>query len=177
VKVWDLARAAAVKDLAIDAEQATVVAIGPDGSRVAAGGEDGVVRVIEVKTGETTRRLSGHTEGVTAIAFVDAGTVATGDGAGVVRIWNAGDKPAKTVKLAGEEDFVTGLAVSADGKVLAAATSTAVRLFTTDGFKAGKKITAFDTAVTCLALDPTGRTLATGLADSTIALWDLTRLR
>ena len=89
-------------------------------ARVVWGGADGVARVRSIGGGGSIL-LRGHTGGVTAVGLSPDGTrVATGDGAGVVRLWRDTGGPPEHV-LRGHQDLVSGVSFSADGGSLATA--------------------------------------------------------
>ena len=52
----------------------TAVAIAPDGSWLATGGDDGTVRIWDAATGQHRATLAGHTGAVTAVAIAPDGT-------------------------------------------------------------------------------------------------------
>ena len=67
-------------------------AFSPDGTTVAAGCLDGVVRRWEVATGRPAAWLRGHTNAITALAFSgDGKTIATGGADQAVKVWVAAD--------------------------------------------------------------------------------------
>jgi WD40 repeat protein len=56
---------------------------------VAAGGEDGLIRLLEVATGRELARWQAHESGVTALAFYrDGDTLASGGSDGTLKLWN-----------------------------------------------------------------------------------------
>lgn len=87
-----------------------------DGTTLASGGRDDIVRLWDVSAGKERFALRGHAARVQALAFsTDGKTLASGDMSGVIRLWDARTgKP----KLAddGHNAGVTSVAVSPDGR-------------------------------------------------------------
>jgi WD40 repeat protein len=91
--IWDAdsgAPVAAINDVAVEA-----AGFSPDGTRIAAGDEDGRVRVYNARTGTCERVLPARKEWSSAVAFSRAGTEIVvvgrppfGGGARVVRVWD-----------------------------------------------------------------------------------------
>jgi RNA polymerase sigma factor (sigma-70 family) len=67
-----------------------IMAFSPDGNWLAWGGPaDGVVRMIDVASGETRRRLAGHTGGATELSFSkDGSTLVAGCSDGTALVWD-----------------------------------------------------------------------------------------
>jgi serine/threonine protein kinase/WD40 repeat protein len=62
----------------------------PDGSRLASGGDDRIVRVREVASGREILAFRGHTDSITTLAWSPDGRwIASGERGGEIRIWNA----------------------------------------------------------------------------------------
>ena len=95
------------------------VAFSPNGSLLAAGGADGVVRVWDAHTGALVRDLKGHTGGVLSVAFSPDGTsLASGGDDRVVRVWDA-HTGTLIRDLTGHTDWVWSVVFSPDGTRLA----------------------------------------------------------
>jgi WD40 repeat protein len=95
VKVWDYRSKELLKVLSYGDTQVWNVALGPDGRTVAAGGDDGSVRLgrfQEIKDGEMPRRLYKHDNGVWGIAFSPVRTLLA---SGSVDKFSAGHDPAR----------------------------------------------------------------------------------
>ena len=132
------------------------VAYSPGGTFVATAGRDGRVRVWDPKTGQTFAVLAGHAGRVLGLAFSpDGGLLATAGADHTVRLW---EFPANMLDLARK-------------------TATAVPIFQPVlRFTLPPTLTLDDTnraEVTCVAFSPDGRTLAAGLDDGRLKLWDL----
>jgi WD40 repeat protein len=75
------------------------VAWSQDGSRIAAGGPDGVVRLYDVRSGHEVMSLHGHVSGVTSLQFCRRDSFLTSTSVdGTVRIWDS--KPAGALTAA-----------------------------------------------------------------------------
>jgi WD40 repeat protein/serine/threonine protein kinase len=113
------------------------VAFSPDGTRLATGSNDGVVKVWEVATGRELRTFSGQNgPAVLTLAFSPDGTrLATDTEDGTVKLWDmASGKEIRTLRGHKGSAFpILGLAFSADGTRLAAGGSWATVWDVTSG--------------------------------------------
>jgi len=95
------------------------VAFAPDGSTLASGSWDKMVRLWDAKTGAQVRVMRGHTEGVRSVAFApDGSTLASGSLDKTVRLWNTMTGALVRV-LQGHTDSVISVAFALDGSTLA----------------------------------------------------------
>jgi WD40 repeat protein len=141
------------------------VAIGKGGI-VAAGGADKTVRVWDAATGKEQHVLR-HTNTVQSLAISQDGKVLiAGDADMMVLLWNleTGEKLA-TLKGLGEP--VRQVALSTDGKTVAAAGAKSGKLWDVDTGKVKMDFAGR------FALSPDGKSLATLRADGSIALLDV----
>jgi len=73
------------------------VAISPDGTRIAAAGETGDVRIYDAESGKLVARCGGHSGGIYAVQFHPNGTMlATGGFDGSIRFYDMGGKLARS---------------------------------------------------------------------------------
>jgi WD40 repeat protein len=148
-------------------------AISPDGQFIAAGTDQGVIRICDTAGGEVAT-LNGHTAAVTALVFSQDGKLlisAAKDNAVKVWDWRAAEKdhlPDEHVKSP------LALATSADGRLIASggADSTIVVW----DIAAGKKRLSLRSpqgTILSLAIAPDGRTLAARTTAEKVWLWNL----
>jgi len=93
IALWDLRQASCATLLADNASGVAAIALSGD-LLFSAGGTGAVgnrVRVWDVRMGRVAAHLRGHVGRVFSIAAVDGSTVASGDGAGKVRLWQLRD--------------------------------------------------------------------------------------
>lgn len=162
----DLARLRSLPD---SGARITAMAQNRDGSTlaVAAGDE---VRLWPLNGNFAGPVLRGHTDRVTALAWLDAERIATASGDGAVRLWQASDG-ALLQTLDTLDTSLTTLAATADGGMIAVG-SAAGGIHVWDG--AGKLITSFHArpgALRQIVFTPDGAGLLTAGDDQTLARW------
>jgi WD40 repeat protein/DNA-binding SARP family transcriptional activator len=117
VTIWDWQTGARVAESDVHGE---ALAFSPDGRTLLVGSPSGEAVLLDAATGRTRQTLSGHLGGVLAVAYsADGSRLATGDGEGRLRLWDAAGSLLGA--LPGHGAFVTGLAFSPDGSRLASA--------------------------------------------------------
>ncbi len=95
--LWNFDNGALIARLKGAGENVAGLAVGSDGL-LAAGGADGMVRLISLPDGEDAGVLRGHTAPVTSVAISPDGTVlVSGDESGVLRFWSLPEGEAQQV--------------------------------------------------------------------------------
>lgn len=94
---------------------ALTLAVAPDGASLAVGGSDGLVRVTELATGRR-RDLGHHTQAVSALAYSQAGLLASGCRDHTFRIWRPNDGTFRSFQASGSG--VLHVRFSPDAKTL-----------------------------------------------------------
>lgn len=171
VRIADMSTLDVVQSVQLNALQVTDVVYSPDGLQVAAAGgfPDNTATLVDASSGEITS-LSGHDGAVTAIAFAPDGRVVTGGDDATVRFWVEGESVARWAV----EDWVTDLAVTPDGAILAVALQDGVvQLW---GIEDGEMLASFDAhdgPVSAIRFNAAGTLLASAGEDGVVRVWGL----
>jgi WD40 repeat protein len=152
------------------------LAFSPDGKALAAGDQDGKVRLFDGRTGELTRVLEGHKAWAVGVGFApDGKSLISASADGTVKLWDV--KAGKLRRtLEGNKGPVHALAFSRDGKRFATGGSAekdgkeAAEVIVWDTRTGKPKTVLADQAmlVLTLAFSPDGGTLAVGAGDRII---------
>lgn len=163
------------------------VAFSPDGRLLAAGADDGGVRLFDVSDPARPRLLAAVLDGsgtpVYTVAFApDGKTVAAASTDNVVRLWRVSRSPG-ALTLAGQPirgmaSYAIGLAFSPDGKTLAVGSADkTVHLWDVADparpVALGKPLTGPSGYVWTAAFNRSGTLLAVGVTDGTVWLWNV----
>ncbi len=184
VKVWDLATKTGQTKIqpAESGMRPGCLAYTKEGKLLAATlHRTGTVTLWDVTAGKEIVTFNPHNAIPDCVAYSpDAAVLAPGgrDGAeGAVKLWDAATGQQKATL--GYEDQVTCVALSPDGRALAAGTQTRNHenqtLHLTD-VASGREFAALkghDKPISCVQFSPDGKTLASASHDSTIRLWSV----
>lgn len=195
VRVWDVATGKPITPVLKhdDYQDVVAAAFSPDGKWVLSGARDGTARLWDAETGKPVLEPIRHGVPVSAVAFgPDRRMLVTGTENGVVRLWEIAEPrapegpsdappPAPTVTLLAEaaahQRWVTGLAVSDDGRTLRTwGLDGLLGVWRIDGLRPAPPLLTVPDApangVTDLAASPDGRHVATGCTSGRGYLWD-----
>jgi len=153
------------------------VAVAPGGNLVAAGLDNGTIRLWDLRTRRPVGPpLLGHTGPVNSVAFsADGKMLASGSDDSTVRLWNvATHKEMVGSPLPGHGTYVKAVAFSPDGKrVVSGGFDSKVRIWSvTKRREVGEPLSGHAAAVQSVAFSPDGRTVASGSNDWTVRLWN-----
>ncbi|UOM36709.1 AAA family ATPase [Acuticoccus sp. I52.16.1] len=150
------------------------VAVDPDGSRVAIGSDDRLVRLLNSRTGAEILQLAGHESFVYGVAFSFDGTkVASASGDNTVRIWDSSTGTELAV-LEGHEKRVLSVSFSPDGKyVVSTSSDNSVRVWSVDSREQLMVLNGHTSEVRRAVFHPGGERILSGSADGTARIWDL----
>jgi WD40 repeat protein len=173
IRIWNLRTGGVVRTLNSVHSKKSVktVAVSPDSSILASGGDDNNVIIWDLKTGRRILTIPAHTAAVNAIAFSrDGKTLASASDDKTVRLWNA-RTGSRLRTLSGHAGGVKAIALSGDGKTLASGSQDkTLRLWNLGTGEVRRIITGHGGAVNAVAFSPNGKTVASASTDNTIRL-------
>src|SRR3954468_5141432 len=150
------------------------IALSPDGRTVAANSRDGKVRIWSLPGGRLRHTFTGYDSGEVAVFSPDGGTLAAAFARGADGMIGLLDpdtgRKLRTITVHGGS--VRGMAFSPDGRTVAAATSTTVRVW---DMATGRKLGGFTghPDPEAVAFGPDGRTVAAVGFDGLVRVWDV----
>jgi len=169
-KTYELSR---IRNLEGHSGDIRVVACSPDDSVLATGGEDKLVILWDMKTGQELKRLSGLKEEISALAFSPDGKLLASGGRDERVILHDVATGRETASFKVGDD-VNALAFSPNGKLIATATSSSVvSLWDAATGKKLQKLKGHSDDVKSLSFSNDGKLLTTGGKDKRVIIWDL----
>jgi WD40 repeat protein len=174
IHLWDATTGAEVRQLAGSEKGVPqALAFSPDGTMLACGGYDELVRLCDVATGREIRQFRGHWEGVKTVAFSpDGKTLASGSTDKTIRLWDPASGRER-MRLTGHTGHALHVLYSRDGEMLiSAGVDETIRIWDVAGAKQLRALAAPKSTGSALALSPDGKLLASGHLDGLVRLWD-----
>ncbi|MEG5016262.1 MULTISPECIES: serine/threonine-protein kinase [unclassified Microcoleus] len=173
IRIWNVRTGRLVRTLNSVHSKKSVktVAVSPDSSILASGGDDNNVILWDLKTGRRMRTIAAHKAAVNEIAFSrDGQTLASGSDDKTVRLWNV-RTGSRLRTLSGHAGGVNAIALSRDGKTLASGSQDkTVRLWNLGTGEVRRIITGHGGPVNAVAFSPNGQIVASASTDNTIRL-------
>jgi RNA polymerase sigma factor (sigma-70 family) len=185
-RLWEVSTGRPLGHLSLPGnERVGPIALSPDGQTLAAGGSDGAIHLLDLRTGKAVRRLVGHPEDVSSLAFSpDGKRLASGrhfdyprrhGQDNPIQFWDVAT--GKELRLlTGHKDTVLSVAFSPDGKTLASGAERYDPTLRLWDVATGHELFALKGhggELWSVACSPDGKTVATGSMDKSIRLWDV----
>ena len=169
IRLWDVERRLDIASLEgpFDGDGVLSLAFSPEGATLAAGYQEGIIKLWDVARTQAGLTLAGHTSGVRSVAFSPDGTIlATGSVDETLRLWDV-EAGTEIALLEGHEGWVNSVAFSRDG-TLAAAWGNTVRVWDAGTWEEAADPMRHGSWVNCVAFSPDGGTLAAGTLTSVL---------
>ncbi|KAF7356907.1 Chromatin associated protein [Mycena venus] len=199
VRIWDMEdRSMRILAVTPDAEPApsggpsnndagvTSVAISPDGTLVAAGCVDAVVRIWSVASGALVEQLRGHQDSVYSVVFTrDGHGIVSGSLDNTLKYWDLrgskarkeGGKPSQcTTNYLGHKDYVLSVAVSHDSQWVVSGSKDRGIQFWDQAGVVQCMLQGHKNSVISISLGPTDNLLASGSGDNLARIWSYTNV-
>jgi RNA polymerase sigma factor (sigma-70 family) len=177
VRLWDIGTGRQTAQIEVP-QQVTVLAFSPDGQKLAAGSNQGGIRVFETPSGKELANLKGGLGQVWCALFTgDSKHVWAGDQNDIVK-WDLQKNERQTV-LKGHTSFVFTLVLSPDGQTLASGSQDhTIRLWDLATGKSRQTLTGHDDGpnvrgVHHLSYLNGAKKLLSVAGDRTVRIWDL----
>lgn len=150
------------------------VTFSPDGQLIASCGDEKVLRIWDVETGQCCRVLVGHTHRVTSISWSSNGRRLASCGEDLtVRLWNADIGDCDQI-LRGHTKQIWAIAFSPDGSLLASGgEDQIINLWKVETGECLRTIKAHTNWIWSLDFSPGNHWLASGSYDHTVKIWDI----
>ena len=176
LRLWDIdsGESIAVRESATPAA-ITSLAVSPRGDRVASSSADGVIRVWSASDlGEPLAQTSAQGGRANKVVFTGSGDLVAAYDDGKVRFWRAdGSEQRGALRVDADGDAVFSVAVSPDGKLLAAATATdGITLWRLDDDEPASELNGQPIGPIDAVFTPDGTTLVSASREGIVTLWN-----
>ena len=173
VRFWDLATRTELAPLRLPLRTARVVAFSPDGRRLAAGGDDQKVVIVDANSGELRAEMAGFTGRIQSVAFSpDGRQILTAGQDPALRLWDT-ETGGLVRTFAGHSLEVLSAVFHPDGtRIASGGHDRSICLWETATGVELVRLPGHTSYVFSLAFSPEGETLVSGSGDSTVRLWD-----
>jgi serine/threonine protein kinase/WD40 repeat protein len=159
------------------------IAISPDGSTLAVGGEGKIIQLYEVATFRKKATFKGHSFAVDALDFSPDGKLLASAGGKTVRVWDVANGTASGAPIQHPLDVLC-VRFSPNGKLLAISDgergrshemplSTEIVLYEVSGQTEVARLQGHNGNIYALAFSPDGNTLASGSMDQLVKFWEV----
>ncbi len=150
---------------------ANCVAFSPDGKFIASGGEDNLVKIWNLETGENTLSLTGHFKPVMAVVYSNQGDRLFSAGDRSIRIWSKEGVEEKI--LTGHTTFLWSLNIDKkDNFLVSGSYDRQYHIWDFHKTEKSIEVDGHQKSVLAVNFSPDNKYIVSGSLDKTIKLWD-----
>lgn len=175
VRVWELQTGRDLRRIKSD-DGVNVVAASPDGRYFVVGDDESHALVYETATGRVSQKIDLGDNAISMAVSPDGSWIAIGLDSEELVVWNVNDR-SKVMSLKRGAETVAGVAVSADGSILASCGDATALAWDGSGHKirefALEHVGDLDPECTAVAFSPDGRMMSTGSDSGRAEIWDV----
>ncbi|HLL76358.1 MAG TPA: caspase family protein [Pyrinomonadaceae bacterium] len=174
LRAWDVEMGRELRSVSFrNPSNAIGLALSPDRSVLATGGDDMSVRLWDTATGRLLRVLAGRVMKIYALAFSPDGKTIVGGGYGkTIRFWNA-ETGAVLLSPAAPSGIVYSVGFSPDGRLVASAgADKTVKLWDAKTGRLVRTMRGHTDFVYLAKFSPDGKTVVSESSDKSVRLWD-----
>jgi serine/threonine protein kinase len=153
----------------------TALAFSPSENYAISGGPDGVIRFLDVKTGQLLRGLTGHQDKISALSFSSGGQyVVSTSHDRVATVWHI-DSGQPVIAFADHKRAINCALIHPDEeRVITGGADELIKVWDLQSGRVMQELKGHAGPIRCLTLSPDTQLLASGSEDASIRLWDLT---
>ncbi len=173
VRFWDLATRAELAPLKLPIPDVRVVAFSPDGTRLAAGGDDSRVVIVDVASGGLIAEIRGFAGRIQSVAFSpDGRQVLTAGKDPTLRLWDAATGDLVRTFVGHGLEVLSAIFHPDGTRIASGGHDRSIRIWDVATGDELVRLPGHSWYVFSLAFSPDGETLVSGSGDSTVRLWD-----
>jgi hypothetical protein len=173
VRFWDLQTLAELPPLFVPLHDVRVVAFSPDGRRLAAGGKEPKVVIVDSTTGELISEVSGFEGRIQSLGFSPDGRYLLTAGADpILRLWEAGSGELVRTFVGHSSEVLTAVFHPDGTRIASGGQDRSILIWDTATGEELVRLPGHTWYVFSLAFTADGETLVSGSGDSTVRLWD-----
>ena len=150
------------------------VTLTPDGRRVVAGSDDGLLRVWDLETGASLLSLPGHEWFIGGVAVTpDGRRVVSASHDKTLKVWDL-DTGVELMTLLGHEDAVNAVVITPDGRLAVSASSDkTLKVWDLATGALVRTLRGHEKVANAIAITADGLGIVSGAGDRSIRLWEI----
>jgi eukaryotic-like serine/threonine-protein kinase len=173
VVFWDLSTRAELTRLRLPVQTARVVALSPDGHRLAAAGNDAKVVIIDATSGELITEMTGFQGRIQSVAFSPDGRhVLTAGKDPKLQLWDAATGRLERTFAGHSLEVLAAVFHPGGTRIASGGHDRSILIWDTATGDELVRLPGHSSYVFSLAFSPDGDTLVSGSGDTTVRLWD-----